>query len=219
MKRRDKFGAPARCCCVNEAETDEHTDFAHTRIREKIKESVFTLTRTLAKIVHREQTIGWTLSRGILVLVVFVAMLVIGTHAPRTGTGLVEYKYITGAGDGKPPGLMLNRDGKVVAITEEPDNDISFRSESLVVRENETMQSSNDCEYRVSMRSPETGRLDTFIVSRDIFNTLEIGSIVRFEIEMPHGDRIRRLISKDMNLSAHDSYYPEMNTLRQYMHE
>ncbi len=220
MKRRDELGAPARCCCaVNGATIDEHTDFAHTRIRERIKESVRMLKRVLEDNVRWEKSVGWLLSRGTLVLVALVAMIVLSTHAPRTQAGLVEYKYITGVSDGNVHVLMLNVDGKVVASAAESENDMGFSGKGLVVdgiMENEIMERYNDLEYRASIRSPKTDRSKIFTVSRDIFNTLEIGSTVKFEIDMPRGDKIRKLITEDTNIIANDSYYPEVQTVRQY---
>ena len=78
MKRKDNVSAPVRCyCSANGATIDDRGHFAHVRITERISACKLAFRRALGKRVYRERSLGWVLSRGMLVLVAIAAMLLL----------------------------------------------------------------------------------------------------------------------------------------------
>lgn len=78
MKRRDRISAPVRCYCAANGETvDEHGHFVRVRITDRVAEYVLSLRRALGREVCRERSLGWILSRSMLVLVAVSAMLIL----------------------------------------------------------------------------------------------------------------------------------------------
>lgn len=223
MRRREKLGAQTRCRCIDDRPAAEQRfDVAHMRVRDRIKDSVLMLKRAVERTVYWERSLGWILTRGLLVLVTFVAMLVINRNAPRTEAGLVEYKYVAALNEGKLQVLMLNIDGKVIAMSERPEYGMGLSGKDLVIdqtMENEIIKQYSDLEYMASIRLFKTNQSEIFILSRDIFNSLAIGRTLKFEIDMPRGDRIRKLITEDTGIIVRHTNDVQVQHLRQYMYQ
>jgi len=223
MKGRDELGAPVRCyCAVNGTTIDGHTDFAHRRIRDSINHTVASVKGVLGKTVYWKRSLGWIFTQGLLVLVAFVAMLVINRNAPRTEAGLVEYKYVAALNEGKLQVLMLNIDGKVIAMAERPEYGMGLSGKDFVIdetMENEIIEQYSDLEYRASIRLFKTNQSEIFILSRDIFNSLATGRTLKFEIDMPRGDRIRKLITEDTGIMLNHYYDSQAQSIKQYVYQ
>jgi len=179
--------------------------------------------KIVQKMPCTEKFLQWILPRGLLVMLALATSVFFVGYAPRVESGIVEYKVVTGRDDHGPHVLILQTDHGTAVLDEEIKGDALRNGASLFVDESledEIGLHYTDIEYRVSVILSGTNKVQIFSVPRDFFNFVETNTAVRFEIDKPHSDKIRRLIGDEQsNPRAIRSYDPEYSGLRQFMYQ
>ena len=135
-------------------------------------------------------------------LIVIAIILMLSYCSPITKAGTVEYKLVTGTKDNTLHFIILNTGGEIVSVDKDYENFISAEDRNLVIDkslEAEIKAHYSDIKYRVSIRKSEKDEIATYLVSRDVFNKLNVGATVNFEIEGSQRDAIKRLIDERYN--------------------
>ena len=174
------------------------------------------------KIPCTEKFLRWLIPRGIVVGLGLIATLIIMGYAPRVQTGIVEYKLVTGTSDQELNVLWLDTDGRAITIAEDLRDRIEYDDDLLVSQafENRIRQKFTDIQYRASVRLCGTDRVHNFNVSREVFNVIKTNSVINFETEKLHRNKIRRIINgDDYTKFVSAPPYPDPNYMVQYMHE
>ncbi len=139
----------------------------------------------------------------IVAISLIVVIVILGiSYSPIIEKGIVEYKLVTGKNDNKLHIVLLNTGGEIVSVDKDYENFISAEDRNLVIDkslEAEIKARYSDIKYRVSIRKSEKDEIATYLVSRDVFNKLNVGATVNFEIEGSQRDAIKRLIDERYN--------------------
>ena len=139
----------------------------------------------------------------IVAISLIVVIVILGiSYSPIIEKGIVEYKLVTGKNDNKLHIVLLNTGGEIVSVDKDYENFISAEDRNLVIDkslEAEIKAHYSDIKYRVSIRKSEKDEIATYLVSRDVFNKLNVGATVNFEIEGSQRDAIKRLIDERYN--------------------
>lgn len=159
-------------------------------------------TKTKKKISLSKKPTQRTSVAVMISLFVIAIIIMLSYCSSITEAGTIEYKLITGTNNNKVHIIMLNTGGGSVSIDKNYENFISAKDRNLVADKalEDAMKSAySDITYRISIRLCSNNETVTFIASRDIFNKLKVGSIVRFEINRSKRDTIERLVRKRYN--------------------
>jgi len=147
---------------------------------------------------RNNQSIPIVLAISLIAVVVILSI----SYSPTVEAGTVEYKLITGTNDNKLHIVLLNTDREIINIDKKYEKFITGENRNLVIDkslEDEIKARYSDIKYRVSIRKSKKGEIATYLVSRDIFNKLNVGATVNFEIEGSQRDAIKRLIDERYN--------------------
>lgn len=179
--------------------------------------------RTLTeKMPCTEKFLRWLLPRGLLVILVLVAITVVVNNTPRVETGIVEYKLVTGKNDQTSHILIVSMDRQNVAVAEKIKDIARNLDEGNSVDqrlEDEMSKYYSDIQYSVAFRLTMSNALKIYNVPREVFNAAETNSQMKFEIARPYSNRVTKIITDDSRMLAIDTNHPPVIEIRQFMQQ
>jgi len=179
------------------------------------------LKKIAKKMPCTESFLKWLLPRGIVVGLALIACIFFIGYAPRTETGVVEYKMVTGCKECCSHVLMLKTASKAVMIAEDVENYIVGDSGVFVVNdelEGQLSSSYSEIRYCISIRTPGSNNTNCLSVPREVFNSIRTNAVVKFEVQ---GARASRIKKRDAEIAANSVHnrgrFPEYSGWRHFM--
>jgi hypothetical protein len=121
----------------------------------------------------------------------------IGAYSPVVESGTVEYKLITGQDANKHNVVLLDMGDEIIHTDHELECFFSPTCRNLTVEGCLAEKINEDytgVEYRVTIRV--NGNITkTYNVPKEVFNTLAVDKAVQYQVEKPHGVKIKRLVA------------------------
>jgi hypothetical protein len=157
------------------------------------------------------------------ILMIFIAGTVgifIGSYSPLVESGTVEYKLITGQDANKQNVMLLDMGNEIVHTDRELECYITPNCRNLTVDgclEHKLCEDYTDVQYRVAVRL-KGNVTKSYNVPKEVFNSLAVDATAQYEIDRPHGARIKRLVASttQTNIMTRRDY-PVLDNWGQYM--
>jgi hypothetical protein len=154
---------------------------------------------------------------------IFMAGIVgifIGAYSPLVESGTVEYKIITGQDANKQSVILLDMGDEIVHTGHELECFFTPTCRNLTVDgclEHKLCEDYTDVQYRVAVRL-KGNVTKSYNVPKEVFNSLAVDATAQYEIDRPHGVRIKRLVAKttQKNIMTRKDY-PVLDNWGQYM--
>lgn len=157
------------------------------------------------------------------VLMIFMAGIVgifIGGYSPLVESGTVEYKLITGQDANNHNVMLLDMGDEIVHTDHDLECYFTPICRNLTVEgclEEKIKEDYTGVEYRVTIRV-NGNTTKSYNVPKDVFNALAVDKTVQYQVEKPHGTKIRRLVANTSHknvMTRRD--YPVLDNWGQYM--
>jgi hypothetical protein len=158
--------------------------------------------------------------RVLMIFMVGIMGIFIGAYSPLVESGTVEYKLITGQDANKNNVILLDMGDEIVHTDHELECFFTPTCRNLTVDgclEHKLCEDYTDVQYRIAVRL-KGNMTKSYHVSKDVFNTLTVDATAQYEVERPHGAKIRRLVAntRQTNVMTRRDY-PVLDNWGQYM--
>ncbi len=175
----------------------------------------------IKKMPCTESFLKWLLPRGIVVGLALIACIFYVGYAPRIETGVVEYKMVTGCNECCSHVLVLKTTNKAVVVADDVENNIVGDSGLFIVDkelEDRFSSSYSDVRYCISIRTPGSENTTCLSVPREVFNSIRMNSVVKFEVQGARASRIKKINAEIADNGVHNREpYPGYGTWRHFM--
>ncbi len=169
---------------------------------------------TLSKSQYR------TFFRVVMILLAGALGIFIGAYSPLVESGTVEYKLVTGRNADKHNVILLDAGNEIVHNDHNLECFFTSTCRNLTVDgclARKLCEDYTNVQYRVAMRL-KGNITKSYDVPKEVFNTLAVDETVQYQVEKPHGTRIKRLLAtaEQTNIMTRIDY-PVLDNSGQFM--
>ena len=161
-----------------------------------------------------------TAFRVAMIFLVGTVGIFIGAYSPLVESGTVEYKLITGQDANKNNVILLDMGDEIIHTDHELECFFTPTCRNLTVEgclEDKIRNDYTDVQYQVTLRV-KGNIIKSYSVPKEVFNTLGVDKTVQYQVEKPHGAKIKRLVAnaRQKNVMTRRDY-PVLDNWGQYM--